>query len=168
MRGAGSQLAFDFGGNASAERSRPVRKVRRDETVRLVEFASFPRIERGPQWRHGFTLDLSLRGLCIRAKEVAPIDSLLRIILRNVDGQPALDCVARVAWFEHAAGVAPRMGLEVMASKGPRRARRETGAPGVVPSRVRQPAFVPRVSAPPLALVRGTQQIVSAAAARAS
>lgn len=168
MRGAGGQLAFDFGGNASAGRPRPVRKARRDETVRLVEYAPFPRIRRDQQWRHGFTLDLSSRGLCVRAKDVAPIGSLLRIILRNVDGQPALDGVVRVMWSEHDPGGAPRMGLEVIARKGPQRARRETPMPAALPTRVPRSEFVPRVVAPPLALVRSGQQGVGASAAVAS
>jgi len=91
--------------------------VRRDETVRLVEYAPFPRVHRDQQWRHGFTLDLSPRGLCVRAKEVAPIDSLLRIIVRSADGRPSLDAVARVAWVARTLGGDPRMGLEIVASR---------------------------------------------------
>jgi len=127
--------------------------VRRDETVRLVEYAPFPRIQRDQQWRQGFTLDLSSRGLCVRAKDVAPIGSLLRIILRNVDGQPALDCVARVTWSEHPSGGSPRMGLEVVARKGPRRARRDLPVPAQSPSRRKRAEFVPRDVSRPLALV---------------
>lgn len=117
MRGAGGQLAFEFGGSAGAGRSRTARRVRRDETMRLVEYAPFPRAQRGQQWRHGFTLDLSPRGLCVRAKEVAPIGSLLRIIVRSVDGRPSLDAVARVAWVARAPGGHPRMGLEIVAAR---------------------------------------------------
>ena len=117
MRGAGGQLAFEFGGNASTGRSRTVRRVRRDATMRLVEFAPFPRVHRDQQWRNGFTLDLSPRGLCVRAKMVAPIGSLLRIIVRSVDGRPSLDVVARVAWIARTPGGNPRMGLEIVASR---------------------------------------------------
>lgn len=117
MRGAGGQLAFEFGGSAGTGRSRAVRRVRRDETTRLVEYAPFPRAQRGQQWRYGFTLDLSPRGLCVRAKEVAPIGSLLRIIVRSADGRPSLDAVARVAWVARAPGGNPRMGLEIMAAR---------------------------------------------------
>jgi hypothetical protein len=91
--------------------------VRREETVRLVEYAPFPRVHRDPQWRQGFTLDLSPRGLCVRAKEVAPIDSLLRIIVRSVDGRPALEAVARVAWVARSRAGDPRMGLEIVAAR---------------------------------------------------
>ncbi len=168
MRGAGGQLVFDFGGNASAGRPRPVRKVRRDETVRLVEYAPFPRIQRDQQWRQGLTLDHSSRGLCVRAKEVAPIGSLLRIILRNVDGQPALDGVARVTWSEHTSGGSTRMGLEVVARKRPRRAHGETPAPDARPARIPRPEFVPRIVATPLALVPGRPHGVRVAAAIAS
>jgi hypothetical protein len=85
--------------------------------MRLVEYAPFPRVHRDQQWRHGFTLDLSPRGLCVRAKEVAPVGSLLRIIVRSVDGRPSLDAVARVAWIARTPGAHPRMGLEIAASR---------------------------------------------------
>lgn len=117
MRGAGGQLAFEFGGNAGTGGSPTVRKVRREATMRLVEYAPFPRVHRDQQWRHGFTLDLSPRGLCVRAKEVAPIGSLLRIIVRSVDGRPSLDAVARVAWVARSPRAHPRMGLEIVASR---------------------------------------------------
>lgn len=135
MRGAGGQLAFEFGGNAGTGRPHPVRKVQRDETVRLVEYAPFPRVHRDQQWRHGFTLDLSPRGLCVRAKEVAPIDSLLRIIVRSADGRPSIDAVARVAWVARTLGGDPRMGLEIVASRDRR--------PLTVPA----PAHAPAVAA---------------------
>lgn len=85
--------------------------------MRLVEYAPFPRVRRDQQWRHGITLDLSPRGLCIRAKDVAPIGSLLRIIVRSADGRPSIDAVARVAWVARTPGASPRMGLEIVASR---------------------------------------------------
>lgn len=141
MRGAGGQLAFEFGGNAGTGRSRPARKVRRDETMRLVEYAPFPRVHRDQQWRHGFTLDLSPRGLCVRAKEVAPIGSLLRIIVRSVDGRPSLDAVARVTWIARSPGGSPRMGLEIVASRDRRPV--SVPAPGAMPA-----TAMPGVGAP--------------------
>ncbi len=167
MRGAGGQLAFDFGGNASAGRPRPVRKVRRDDAVRLVEYAPFPRIQRDSRWRHGFTLDLSSRGLCVRTKDVAPVGSWLRIILRSVDGQPTLDCVARVAWSEDRGG-SPRMGLEVIERKGPLRVRRDLPVPAASPSRREHSDSAPRAIAPPLALVHRSRIDAGAPAAVAS
>jgi hypothetical protein len=91
--------------------------------MRLVEYTPFPRVRRDQRWRHGFTLDLSSRGLCLRTEEVAPIGSLLRVIVRSVDGRPSLDAVARVAWATHGLGGAPRLGLEIMASRPPRPVR---------------------------------------------
>lgn len=168
MRGAGSQLAFDFGGNAGTGRPRPVRKVRRDETMRLVEYAPFPRVQRGPQWRHGFTLDLSPRGLCVRAKDVAPIGSLLRIILRSVDGQPALDGVARVRWTERSVTGGQRMGLEVIARKQPQRARREARVSTERPLRERRPISVRTSVAPQVGFLEGKPLVPGEAVAIAS
>jgi hypothetical protein len=123
MRGAGSQLALDFGGSAGSERPRLLRKVRRDATMRLVEYAPFPRAHRGQRWSVGFTLDLSSRGLCLRAKDAAPIGSLLRVVVRGVDGRPFLDGIARVAWASRRPGGDLRLGLELLAARPRRPAR---------------------------------------------
>jgi hypothetical protein len=117
MGGSGSQLALEFGGSAGASGSEPPRKVRRDTTVRLVEYAPFPRVRRDQRWRHGFTVDLSSRGLCLRAKEAAPMGSLLHVIVRSVDGRPFLDVIARVAWATRGPEGDVRVGLEFVASR---------------------------------------------------
>lgn len=117
MAGTGSQLALEFGGSAGASGSAASRRVRRDTTVRLVEFAPFPRVRRDQRWRHGFTTDLSARGLCLRAKDVAPTGSLLHVIVRSVDGRPFLDVVARVAWTTRGPEGDVRVGLEFVATR---------------------------------------------------
>jgi len=124
--------------------------VRRDATMRLVEYAPFPRVRRDQQWRHGFTLDLSPRGLCVRAKEVAPIGSLLRIIVRSADGRPSLDAVARVAWIARTPGAPPRMGLEIVASRD---RRPFVVAPPPAPAPLAEPGASPApLAGGPLAL----------------
>lgn len=124
MREAGSQLSLDFGGGGSETPMRSARKARRIATVRLVEFAPFPRVRREERWNVGFTLDLSTQGACLRAKAAEPIGSLLRVIVRGVDGRPTLDSIARVVWSASGKYGEYRLGLSMLASRTqrPRRA----------------------------------------------
>ena len=125
MREAGSQLSLDFGGAREHTRLRSARKARRIATVRLVEFAPFPRVRRDERWSVGFTLDLSSQGACLRTKETEPIGSLLRVIVRGVDGRPTLDSIARVVWSASGSFGEVRMGLSMLAARSaPRAARR--------------------------------------------
>jgi hypothetical protein len=121
MRGVGSQLALDFGGSAGpVSRLRTARKVPREAIVRLVEYAPFPRVQRDLAVRRGVTLDLSSRGLCLRAEEAAPEGSLLHVLVRSVDGRPQLDALARVVWSAPGPAGGARMGLELVAVRGGR------------------------------------------------
>ena len=125
MRGAGSPLALDLGGSAgTSEAPRPVRKVRREAVVRLVEHATFPRTRRDAGWRRDYTLDLSPQGLCLRTEVAAPVGSLLRVLVRGVDGRPSLDGLARVVWSVQERPGAARVGLALLAV---RRGRTERG-----------------------------------------
>jgi len=120
MREVGSQLSLDFGAREGTLGSRTVRKVRRVATVRLVEFAPFPRVRRQERWHVGFTLDLSSQGACLRARDTAPIGSLLRVIVRGVDGRPTLDSIARVVWSANGRFGEVRMGLSMLAARARR------------------------------------------------
>jgi hypothetical protein len=123
MREARSQLSLDFEGGGSVTTLRSVRKARRIATVRLVEFAPFPRARREERWHVGFTLDLSSKGACLRAKETKPVGSLLHVIVRGVDGRPTLDSIARIVWSANGRFGEVRMGLSMLAtrSRNPRR-----------------------------------------------
>jgi hypothetical protein len=129
MHAAGSQLPLDFGGSGSATVLQPVRKERREATVRLVEYAPFPRVRRDQRWRVGFTRDLSPGGACLRAEEVAPVGSLLHVIVRSVDGRPTLDSIARVVWCQPGDSGEVRLGLALVAAR-PRRVHRARRAKG--------------------------------------
>ena len=125
MREARTQLSLDFGGGGSTITLRTVRTSRRVATVRLVEFAPFPRVHRDERWQVGFTLDLSSQGACLRTKEAEPVGSLLRVIVRGVDGRPTLDSIARVVWCAHGRFGEVRMGVNLLASRN-RRPKRAT------------------------------------------
>ena len=117
MREAGGQLSLDFGSFGSSAGSTSLRKVRREATVRLVEYAPFPRAHRGERWREGFTLDLSSAGACLRGEEAAAVGTLLRVIVRSVDGRPSLESIARVVWNARGGAGGVRMGIALLAAR---------------------------------------------------
>jgi hypothetical protein len=94
-----SQLALDFaqGGTLPAG-AQPLRREQREEIVRLVEYAPFPRVRADQRRRSAFTRDISPSGMCLGVDFAEPEGSLLRIIVRCVDGRPTQDLLARVAW----------------------------------------------------------------------
>jgi len=125
-----SQLSLDFGRTESTPGLQAARRARRVATVRLVEFAPFPRERRDEQWGVGFTLDLSSQGACLRTKEAAAVGSLLRVVVRGVDGRPTLDSIARVVWHARGSFGEVRMGVSMLASRTrrPIRARKPAEA----------------------------------------
>ncbi len=66
--------------------------------MRRVEYSPFPRVAANQCERTGFTRDVSPSGLCLRADAAEPTGSLLRLVVRDVDGRPTLETLARVAW----------------------------------------------------------------------
>ena len=136
MRGAhemwdvGSQLSLDFGRCGSAAGSQSIRKERREATVRLVQYAPFPRVHRDERWRSGFTLDLSPAGACLRGEEAAAVGALLHVIVRSVDGRPSLESIARVIWSSRGRTGEARMGVALLAARE-RRPLRIACAPAV-------------------------------------
>lgn len=100
MAAAMDQLPLDFDGHGS-ESDFDVRDARlesRPEVVRLVEYAPFPRVARDAQERIGYTRDENASGMCLGADRAETEGALLRVVVRDVDGQPTLDSIARVVW----------------------------------------------------------------------
>lgn len=124
MQEGASQLSIDFGVPGSTLGLQAARKARRIATVRLVEFAPFPRERRDERWSLGFTLDQSSAGACLRTREAAPVGSLLRMVVRGVDGRPTLDSIARVVWQARGSFGEVRMGVSLLAQRN----RRPLGA----------------------------------------
>ena len=125
----GGQLSLDFGRTESTHGLQAARKARRVATVRLVEFAPFPRERRNERWGLGFTLDLSSQGACLRTKEAAAVGSLLRVVVRGVDGRPTLDSIARVVWHARGNLGEVRMGISMLASRIRRATRTRRSTP---------------------------------------
>jgi len=70
----------------------------REETVRRVEYTTFPRVGANTLTRVGFTRNVSASGMALGVDEVLPVGSLVRVVVQAVDGRPDFDAVARVAW----------------------------------------------------------------------
>jgi hypothetical protein len=81
-----------------AVNSDAVRKEPREESLRIVEYARFPRISPGQRSRIGFTRDVSEAGMCLGADDAEPIGSLLRVTVRSLDGRPRSPSIHRVVW----------------------------------------------------------------------
>lgn len=116
------QLPLQFGGCGSAEQLL-LRRERREELVRLVEFCPFPRATVADGWRLGSTRNLSASGMCLEVEAPVPKDSLLRFTIRRIDGRPTLAGLARVAWCTEGPDGATRVGLEIPAASPRRLAR---------------------------------------------
>ncbi len=94
-----SQLALDFAqGESLPAGAVPLRREQREQIVRLVEYAPFPRVRADQRRRSAFTRDLSPSGMCLGVDFAEPEGSLLRIIVRCVDGRPTQEMLARVKW----------------------------------------------------------------------
>jgi hypothetical protein len=102
------QLAFTL----DALRPGPIRREPRRNTVRIVEYARFPRVgpDRAP--RIGFTRDLSASGMCIGIDEPETVGGLLRVAIRDLDGGSSRPCIGRVVWCRRARDGRHWIGLE--------------------------------------------------------
>jgi hypothetical protein len=106
--------------------------------VRLVEYRPFPRVASDARWRTGVSRDLSASGLCLRAERWLPSGSLLHVVVRRIDGRPAFESVARVAWCTRSPDGAWWLGLAFVASRSrealrvPRASFAECPSPGDV------------------------------------
>jgi hypothetical protein len=102
------QLAFTL----DTTQFEPTRREQRRDTVRIVEYARFPRMgpERGP--RIGFTRDISASGMCIGADEPEAVGALLRVVVRDLDGSLSRPSIERVVWCSPAPDGRHWIGLE--------------------------------------------------------
>ena len=82
----------------AASAGEETRRERREEVVRHVEYCPFPRARPDQCLRVGFTRDLSASGMCVRVDTPERVGSLVRVTLREVDGQRRLEGIARIAW----------------------------------------------------------------------
>ncbi len=87
--------------NAESEvnaRFTPIRREVRVDAVRSAEYTSFPRARASQTPRRGFTRDTSPLGMCLGVDLPERIGALLRIEVRELDGQSIGATIGRVVW----------------------------------------------------------------------
>ena len=105
MSVAPTLLPLFRGGHGSHEAPEAAtRREARTAEVRLVEYCPYPRASAARGWQVGFTRDLSTSGMCLEADREQRVGSLLHLTLRSIDGRPALEALARVAWCQPGKG----------------------------------------------------------------
>lgn len=131
MNAEASQLPLFLGECERAPRDRSsVRGEQRQAIVRVVDYYAFPRVRADHRRRVGFTRDVSAQGMCLGVEVAEPVGSLLRVIVRGVDGRPTLDSIARVSWCapDHEGFLWLGLRVEGEARRAQRRARSGAGA----------------------------------------
>lgn len=94
-----------------------LRREARTEEVRIVDYAGFPRVADDPGLRVGFTRDHSPSGMCLGVDEAENVGSLLRVVIRDLQGRPARCAVERVVWCRPARDGRFWIGLELVAEQ---------------------------------------------------
>ena len=86
----------------------------RQEAMRQIDYSHFPRMscDGGPQG--GLSLNESETGLCIAIPQPQPIGTLLRVMVRGVDGRKVRDVVTRVVWCDRSKDGRYRVGVEML------------------------------------------------------
>jgi hypothetical protein len=76
----------------------PTQREQRADAVRSAEYTPFPRIRSSQMPRRGFTRDVSPLGMCLGVDVPEQIGALLRIEVRELDGQSIGATIGRVVW----------------------------------------------------------------------
>ena len=78
----------------------PTRREQRVDEVRSAEYTPFPRTKASQTPLRGFTRDVSPLGMCLGVDQPEAIGALLRIEVRQLDGQSIGATIGRIAWCE--------------------------------------------------------------------
>ncbi len=76
----------------------PTRREERRDEVRSAEYTPFPRTGANQTPRRGFSRDVSPLGMCLGVDAPEPIGALLRVEVRQLDGQSIGATIGRVVW----------------------------------------------------------------------
>jgi len=94
-----------------------IRKESREESLRIVEYARFPRVSPERRPGIGFTRDVSETGMCLGVDDAEPIGSLLRATVRGLDGRPRSPSIHRVVWCSSERDGRYWLGLEFVSER---------------------------------------------------
>lgn len=105
------------------EPSDGIRRGPRREGLRQVDFSRFPRMNLDAGERLGLLLNESDAGLCLVVAQREEIGSLVRVVVRGLDGHTSRDVVARVVWCDDSDSGRSRLGLELLRESSPQMLR---------------------------------------------
>jgi len=110
------QLSFAFAYSTALSLVPPrITREARTPTIRLVEYAPFPRIEAGHIRCQAHTLDMSSSGMCLLAPNRHPIGTLLHVQVYGVFGNTLREALVRIAWSKPTADEKFLLGVEFIA-----------------------------------------------------
>lgn len=112
----------------------PLRLEARQSVVHVVEYSRYPRRLASENRRVAYTQDRSETGLGLDLEERVMPGELLHVTVRDIDGQVAVDGLARVVWCRENAGGRARAGVAMLREDGDRPMMRVRGS-GVIASR---------------------------------
>lgn len=106
--------------DGAAPRPKPAstRVEHRDSVVQVVEYSRYPRRRAGETRRIAYTQDRSESGFGLDLPEPLDPGELLQLIVRDIDGEVALDGLARVIWCEPTRAGRARAGVSMMRERG--------------------------------------------------
>lgn len=114
----------------------PLRLESRESVVHVVEYSHYPRRLATEGLRVAYTQDRSATGLGLDLPERVRPGELLRVTLRDIDGEVDLDGLARVVWCKETEAGRARAGVAMLRREGERpmmRVRGRAGIPSHVP-----------------------------------
>ena len=92
----------------------PIRREQRVDEVRSAEYTPFPRTSASQTPRRGFTRDVSPLGMCLGVDVPEQIGALLRIEVRELDGQSIGATIGRVVWCKSSRDGRYWIGLDLL------------------------------------------------------
>lgn len=94
----------------------------RSRVVRIAEYSPYPRVSSEHRRQLGYTRDASPSGMCLGVETPEALGALLQVTVRQVDGAPSHETLARVIWCGPRTGGRFWIGLELIgAESGPMR-----------------------------------------------
>ncbi len=98
----------------------PLRLEKRQSVVHVVEYSRYPRRLASENRRVAYTQDRSDTGLGLDLPERVTPGELLQVTVRDIDGQVAVDGLARVVWCKEYDGGHARAGVSILQETGQR------------------------------------------------
>ncbi len=105
----------------------PLRLEARQSVVHVVEYSRYPRRLASENRRIAYTQDRSETGLGLDLPERVTPGELLRVTVRDIDGQIDLDGLARVVWCKPNGEGRARAGVSILRENGQRPMMRVRG-----------------------------------------